>query len=318
MANANPSRLGQVNQTGDVKAIFLKKYAGEVLTAYQHNVTLRERTRLRVIENGKSASFPAIARASGGYHVPGEELLGRNISHAEVIIPVDDQLISDAFIPNIDEAMNHYDVRAPYSNEQGAWLAEQFDSNIARNLVRAARGAALFTGEQGGSTVNSAGAATTATVLAGQIWAGKQAMEERRVPVDREQVYAALLPAQWYLLAQEPTLILNRDVDGDGSYSRGTFSLIGGVQVIKSTNYPWGVDDSGNSDLPADYRVNMSTTLGMVFTAEAAATVQLRGMSMEQGWDMRRQGTLMIAKYIVGHGALRTKCAHEIRTADPS
>ena len=151
--------------------------------------------------------------------------------------------------------------------------------------------------------------------MAGSIWAAKQAMEEKDVPVDLAAVNAAVKPAQWYLLAQEPTLILNRDVDGDGSYSKGTFSLIGGVSVVKSNNLPWGVDDSANSALPADYRVNMLTTTCVVFTEDAAATVQLLGLGMESEYDIRRQGTLMVAKYAVGHGPLRNKCAVEVKTA---
>ena len=40
MANATPSRLGQANTSGDAKALFLKVFAGEVLTAFEEaNVT---------------------------------------------------------------------------------------------------------------------------------------------------------------------------------------------------------------------------------------------------------------------------------------
>ena len=36
-------------------------------------------------------------------------------------------LIADTFIANIDEAKNHYDVRAEYSRLLGMALAKQFD-----------------------------------------------------------------------------------------------------------------------------------------------------------------------------------------------
>jgi hypothetical protein len=91
--------------------------------------------------------------------------------------------------------------------------------------------------------------------------------------------------------------------------------MIGGVEVVKSNNLPWGTDDTANTGLPADYRLNMATTVGAVFTPDAAATVQLMGMGMESEYDIRRQGTLMVAKYAVGHGPLRNKCAVEIKTA---
>ncbi len=318
MTNATVSRLGQVQQAGDARALFEEIYAGEVLTAFEQTTLLKVLTLHRTITHGKTADFPATYRATGGYHTPGEELVGNAISHNEVTIAIDDLLVSDVFLASIDEAMNHYEVRSIYSKEQGEFLAVQYDQNIARNLVRAARGAALFSGDQGGSTANDADSDSSATSLAASIWTAKQSMEEKDVPVDRLQVNAAVKPAQWYLLAQEPTLILNRDVDGDGSYSKGSFSMIGGVNVIKSNTFPWGVDDSANTDLPVDYRVNVNTTTCVVFTEEAVGTVQLMGLAFEVAPDPRRRGTLMIAEYAVGHGTLRTKCAYEIRTANPS
>ena len=315
MANATVSRLGQVDQAGSADSLFLKQFAGEVLTAFETMVILKEKTRQRNISSGKSASFPATFQASGGYHTPGAEIVGRAISHNEVVIVIDDLLISDVFIANIDEAKNHYDVRGPYSEEMGRFLAKQYDANIARNIVRAARGGALFTGDQGGTQLIDADGDTSATSLAASIWSAKQTMEEADVPVDSMTVDATFKPAQWYLLAQESTLVLNRDVDGDGSYSKGSFSMIGGVRVSRSNNLPWGTDDSANTDIPSDYRIDMSNTVGTVFVEPAAATVQLMGLAMESEYDIRRQGTLMVGKYAVGHGPLRNKCAVEIVTA---
>lgn len=46
------SRLGQVNQAGDDKEIFLKVFAGEVLTAFEgSNVTL-DKHIVRTIKSG--------------------------------------------------------------------------------------------------------------------------------------------------------------------------------------------------------------------------------------------------------------------------
>lgn len=315
MSNATVSRLGQADNTGDVQALFLKVFAGEVITSFETSTILKPLTRQRTIQSGKSAQFPAIYKASASYHAVGEEIVGQKIRHNEVIVTIDDLLIADAFLANIDEAMNHYDVRAPYSNELGLALALAYDKNVARNIIRAARGSALFTGDQGGSAITDADSDTSATSLAGSIWTAKQTMEEKDVPVDSTPVIAALKPAQWYLLAQESTLVLNRDVGGDGSYSQGKFSMIGGVDVVKSNALPWGVDDSSNTDIPSAYRVSMATTTAAVFTEASAATVQLLGLGMESEYDIRRQGTLMVAKYAVGHGPLLNKCAVEIKTA---
>ncbi|MGY6517463.1 MAG: major capsid protein [Lysobacteraceae bacterium] len=315
MSNAIVSRLGQVDKQGDVRALFLKTFAGEVITAFETSTILKPLHRQRTISEGKSASFPMVYKAATQYHQPGELILGGTIAHNEVVIPIDDLLISPVFIANIDEAMNHYEVRSTYSNEMGLALGLAYDKNVARNLVRASRGPAHFAGDVGGQTVVDANAKTVATALAGSIWEAKQALEEADVPVDSVQVNAVLRPTQWYMLAQEPTLILNKDVGGDGSYSRGRFELIGGVMVHKSNALPWGTDDSENTELPSAYRVDMTNTAGVVFTEAAAATVQLMGMSLESEYQINRQGTLMVGRYAVGHGPLVNKCAVEIATA---
>ena len=314
MANATVSRLGQVQGSGDPRALFEKVFAGEVLTTFETSTILKPLTEHKTISSGRSASFPAIYRASAGYHVPGTELTGTAIEHNEVVVSVDDQLIADTFIANIDEAMNHYDVRSPYSTELGLALAYVYDKNVARNIARAARGAALFSADSGGTSAIDADSNTSATSLAGSIWTAKQTMEEADVPVDQVPVQAVMKPAQWYLLAQESTLVLNRDVDGDGSYSKGSFSMIGGVNVSRSNNMPF-VDSSADTSIPAEYRLNLSTTTALVFTSRAAATVQLIGLATEEIYDGRRQGTLMLGKIAVGHGPLINKCAYEIKTA---
>jgi hypothetical protein len=38
---------------------------------------------------------------------------------------------------------------------------------------------------------------------------------------------------------------------------------------------------------------------------------------MESAYDIRRQGTLMVGKYLVGHGELRPEAGVELRTGAP-
>ena len=55
MADANVSRLGQINQAGDNLALFLKVFSGEVLTAFHRNNVFLEKSSVRSISSGKSA-----------------------------------------------------------------------------------------------------------------------------------------------------------------------------------------------------------------------------------------------------------------------
>ena len=123
MTAATPSRSGQIGATGATDALWLKVFAGEVLTAYETAVKLKGTVRERSISGAKSASFPATFKTSANYHTPGAEILGKAIKHNEIVITLDDLLISDVFVADIDELKNHYDVRAPYSAELGNSLA---------------------------------------------------------------------------------------------------------------------------------------------------------------------------------------------------
>lgn len=315
MSNATVSRLG-ANQAGaDPFALFLKVFGGEVLTAFQKKVIMKELTRFRAVSNTRSTQFPVIYKAdSAAYHVPGTEIVGSAIEHTEVNLVVDDLLISDVFIALIDEAMNHYDVRAPYSDAIGNDLGEQYDANLSRTLWQATGAAALFSTDQGGERGTFSNSKTDALQLAKGIWTGLEALDTKDVDVDAKQVNAVLKPAQWYLLAQEPTLVLNSDVGGDGSYSKGTFNMIGGVHVKKSNNLRWGSNDTatGTPSDPNKYDADMTEAAGAVFTEDAVATVQLLGLGIESDYDIRRQGTLMVGKYSVGHGVMLPKTAYGI------
>ena len=49
--------------------------------------------------------------------------------------------------------------------------------------------------------------------------------------------------------------------------------------------------------------------IGLVMTKDAVATAKLMDMSVESEYQVNRQGTLMVAKYAMGHNILRPACA---------
>lgn len=307
MANATPSRLGQVNLTGDDQALFLKVFSGEVLTAFHRQNVFLEKSMVRTISNGKSAQFPAVGSISAAYHTPGTELVGTTVPAAERNIVIDDLLVAQAFIANIDEAKNHYDVRSIYSDETGKVLADTMDSNIAQVGVLAARSATLITGGNGGSVLTNAAYGTDSTVLAAGLFSAAQLLDEKNVAAERS---VFLRPAQYYLLAQNTTMI-NQWYGGAGAISDGTILRVAGIEVVKTnalpkTNVVTGV---------AAYQGNFSTTVGLVMNKAAVGTVKLLDLATESDYDIRRQGTLIVAKYAVGHGILRGECAVELKTA---
>ena len=55
MANATAARIGQINQSGAVDALFLKVFAGEVLATFDRVNVMLDKHMVRTITSGKSA-----------------------------------------------------------------------------------------------------------------------------------------------------------------------------------------------------------------------------------------------------------------------
>lgn len=132
-------RSGVNNATGDARALYLKLYAGEVLQAFQSKNIMMPLNRVRTISKGKSAQFPMTGKyRDASYHTPGSEIVPTSSKQGERIVSVDDLLVNAQFIPNIDEAMSHYDIRSVYTKEAGFGLGKVADQNILRLAIKGA------------------------------------------------------------------------------------------------------------------------------------------------------------------------------------
>jgi hypothetical protein len=313
MADNTVVRVGQINQTGDVQALFLKVFAGEVLTAFHAKNLALGRTQVRTISNGKSAQFPRTGLVSARYHVPGTEITGDQANQAEVVIPIDDLLISDVSIANIDEAMNHYDIRSIYSNEMGEALARAMDLHILQTAVLAARGSNVVNGLPGGSqiTLAAAGDELDGVKFAATLFKAAQILDEKNVPEEGRTFW--LRPAQYYALAQNTTTI-NQFWGGRGSYAEGSVLKVAGFELIKTNNLPSTVVANGTVEAGTGdrYAGDFSNTVGLALHSSAVGTVKLLDLGMESEYSVRRQSTLMVGKYACGHGILRPEAAVEV------
>lgn len=311
MANATALRAGQVNTAGDTKALFLKTFGGEVMAAFDENNVVMDKHMVRTITSGKSAAFPATWKVSAGYHTPGTEIVGQTSPLNERIIDIDDLLLASVFIPNIDEAMAHYEYRSEYSRQCGLSLANNWDKNVLQVMVLAARDTTpLVTGGPAGLSLTNAGYKTVAADLVAGLFALRQSFDENDIP-DGDTKYAYIRPAQYYLLAQSKDLVDRDYVDYNGDLSKGRVLYAGGCELVKTNHLPTTNITTG----PAAYQGNFTNTAAVVTTKSAVGTVKLMDLVTESEYDIRRQGTLIVAKYAVGHGKLRTECAKELKTA---
>lgn len=321
MTNATVTRIGQINGSGDVDALFLKVYAGEVLTAFDEENVVLPHTQVRTISSGKSAQFPATGKVGGQYHVPGTEITGLTMNSAETVITIDDMLISHGFIANIDEAKQHYDYRSIFSTEMGRFLARTMDTHLLQVGVLAARATNVVAGEPGGSVIlrgevgGTANFDTSGDDLAAAIFIAAQKLDEKDVPSEDRVCFVR--PAQYYRLVRAVNN-LNKDWGGSGSYADGNIIKIAGIEIKKTNRLP-NTDLSAATGVQAGtgnkYRGNFSNVSALVLHKSAVGTVKLLDIGMESAYDIRRQGHLMVAKYAVGHGILRPQAAVEIRNA---
>ncbi|MFN3914741.1 MAG: hypothetical protein ACK4K3_07460 [Aquabacterium sp.] len=313
MANATPLRIGQINGSGDTDALFLKVFSGETLTAFETASKTRDKHFVRTITSGKSAQFPATWKVTGGYHTPGAEIVGQSSNVNERVITIDDLLISSVFIPNIDEAKNHFDYRSVYSKECGVFLGTNWDKNVLQVMVLAARASATVTGAFGGTSLTSTGTlykTSAADLIAGH-YAAAQAMDEKDIP-ETSRKYSYMRPAQYYLLAQVDNLVDKDLNNNNGDKAKAKVYEVAGIELVKTNNLP----NTVISDGPVAYRGDFTKTSAVITTADAVGTVKLMDLQTEMEYDMRRQGTLIVAKYLMGHGILRPECAVELRTTN--
>jgi len=348
MANGDtsPSRVGQINSAGNVDALFLKKFSGEILQTFEESNIFKPLHTVRTIENGKSAQFPVTGIASADYHTPGENIADSgnsylsDIKKAEQIITIDKMLLASTFLSNIDDVKNHYDIRSVYANELGKALALRFDTAIAKVFIAAARSSAVITGGKTGGQLDvanndfSAGdvagtpAAVTGAELITALFSAAQKLDENDIPSDGR--FAVLRPSEYYKLITGGsgavainTSAANKDVGGSGSLASGSIAQVAGINIFKSTHIPSTDlsavstgDGSSDNDVFAGngegYNGDFRNSLGIVGHSAAVGTVKLLDLATESEYQIERQGTLFVAKYAMGHGILRPECAIEL------
>jgi hypothetical protein len=279
---------------------------------------------VRSISSGKSASFPVMGRTTAAYHVPGSEIVGTDVNHNEVVITINDLLVSSAFLSNIEEAKNHWDVRSAYSTEIGRALAFQKDKHVLQTIGQAAQGSANFSGGDAGTvltntSIASATASTAANAMIDSLFDAASALDSHYVPKEGRVAFIRL--EEYYKLANGTNAVNVDFTQGNGGIDSGKVLSIAGIKLIPtphfvSSNVNSGTDQGsatqGGSNPQA---VDLSNYVCLVSHPSAVGTVKLMDLAVESEYDIRRQGTLMVAKYAMGHGALRVESAVGIKEA---
>ena len=326
MSNASPVKFGNANSGGTRDdALFLKVFAGEVITSFDRASKTAGADMVRSISSGKSATFPVMGRIGAEYHAVGAEILGSAVNSNEKVITINDLLISSVFISNIEEAKSHWDVRSAYSTEMGRALSFQKDKHILQTIGQASLASANVTG--GDATTNvvntgiaSATDATAANAMIDAIFAAAKELDANYVPSEGRKCFMRL--EEYYKLANA-TNAVNVDFTGgaNGGVASGKVMKIAGIELVPVPHFVTGNVNSGVDQGSATnggsnpQAVNLSNFVALVSHPSAVGTVKLMDLAVEKEYDIRRQGTLMVAKYSMGHGVLRPEAAVGIKEA---
>ena len=327
---------GQINNANDARALYLKVFAGEVLTAWHQENMALGMTRVRTITSGKSAQFPVMGTTTSKYHTPGQLIEADQLPSVERTVTIDDVALSAIFVADIDEAISHYETRSVYSSECGITLSDTVDRNIFRMVAQAAFVTDSTAAAAANLQVPSAGQKYTANIQfaaaddeldgAKIVDAIFKARTEFRKNSIRGQLRCVLPPEQYEALVnvQDTNKVtwMNKDVGGTGSMAEGVIPRVAGIPIYESVNLPQTDESAGlvgdpepladvsvGSGNQAKYRGDYSKVVGLIFTEDCVATTKLMDVSTKVVREDLRLGSTILATQAVGHDILRFECA---------
>lgn len=314
------SNPGQKLSAGDRDALFMKVFSGEVLTAFARNTVMMSRHQVRTIDHGKSASFAVMGRTRAKYLAPGNSLddQRKKFEHSEKVIAIDGLLTADCLITDIDDAMNHYDVRVEYSRQLGEALAQSADCAIINELANmAAKGAAeaeenIPDNGVGAEKVQGTGkafefetglaisqSADYGNKIIEGLLAARAAFTKNYVPMgDR---YCLLTP-EGYSALIKALMPDSANYQALFDPNSGKLQTICGFEVIE---VPHLLNDGVDGKHELNTKFTDAKLQGIVFHRSAVGTVKLKDLAMERARRAEYQADQIIAKYAMGHGGLR-------------
>lgn len=310
------SNPGQALSAGARDALFMKVFSGEVLTAFARNTVMMSRHQVRTIDHGKSASFAVMGRTRAKYLKPGNSLddQRKKMEHNERVIAIDGLLTADCLITDIDDAMNHYDVRVEYSRQLGEALAMAADCAVINELANEAAKDAknkegniptnedvLGTGKafEFVTGMNISQEASYGNKILEGLLAARAQMTKNYVPMgDR---YCLLTP-EGYSAVMKALMPDSANYHALFDPNTGKLQTICGFEVIE---VPHLLNDGVDEKHQLNPKITTAGLQGIVFHRSAVGTVKLKDLAMERARRPEYQADQIIAKYAMGHGGLR-------------
>lgn len=327
---------GKGQSAADKLALFLKVFGGEVLTAFTRRSVTMGNHQVRTIQNGKAAQFPVMGRSAAKYLKAGDSLDDQRteIKHAERTISIDGLLADDVLIYDIEEAMNHYDVRSEYSTQLGESLAIAADGAVLAEMAKLCNLPAasnenieglgaptvLATGTTAGSTPVQIGQAIIAqlTMARAKLTANYVPASDRffyTTPENYSAILAALMPnAANYQALIDPETGNIRNVMGFTVIEVPHLTAGGGTGVALTGTDPHAFPATATQAAP----VGKDNIVGLFNHRSAVGTLKLKDLALERARRPEYQADQIIGRYAMGHGGLRPEAAGALVTSIPN
>ena len=314
MPAAGISNPGQKLSAGERDALFMKVFSGEVLTAFARNTVMMSRHQVRTIDHGKSASFAVMGRTRAKYLAPGKNLddQRKKFEHSEKIIAIDGLLTADCLITDIDDAMNHYDVRVEYSRQLGEALAQAADCAVINELANMAAKDAdeakenIPTNGEGADKVLGTGKAfefETGLDLAQTADYGNKIIEGLLAARAKfTQNYVPMGDRYCLLTPEGYSALIKALMPDSANYqalfdpNSGKLQTICGFEVIE---VPHLINDGVDGKHKLNTKYTAAKLQGIVFHRSAVGTVKLKDLAMERARRAEYQADQIIAKYAI-------------------
>lgn len=323
---------GQINQAGDARAIFLKKYSGEVLRQYLDKAQMEPLTWKKPVKGQKSAAWPLTSTVKGDYHsAKGAYLTGNTYNNAEKIIDVDDNFVLPLFFNKIDDLMAHWDNRAPYVESMANDLVLIKDDHIMIESILGARSGALVTGSNGGTQILNdkfkldAGDPAASATIAEQVQAfidglstAAAEMTKKNVPLDGR---FCVVPTDLYYALSNAIFangfsLLNKDYRGTGAnMATNAVNPIHGFQIIMSNHVPQqNITAAFDGNRYLYHNGDFRQTAAFCGRKGAVGCLEMQGIKIgSDGYEEKLQGELLVASAINGVGFVRPESLVELK-----
>lgn len=348
--NFSGTRAGSNNGASDKRELFLKVFSGEILSNYETKLVLAPLVRNRTISVGKSATFPIYGKASAKWHTPGENILEAasgylsDFKFGERVIAIDNMLTASTLIHDVDELMNHWDVRGPIAQELAWSLARAMDGFAMRTMIAASLATNPISNTSGNGTALAGETITTGTAgsvtgaqIVDSLFSAQEKFDNKDVPESGR--FCIVRPEQYNLLlaaAASSSYAFRFSSDfgsGAGDVSKGTAAPveIAGFKVLKSNLFPrdtgaentnalWAAGGGAQANIANDVFGTAGVgygpdgTVGIDYWgvcghSDAIGCVKKLDVATEMERKIEYQGTLVVSKLMAGFGILRPECA---------